>query len=122
MEGRFTYKHYKTWPDEERWELIDGQAWAMSPAPMTRHQELVGRLFMEIQTFLTGKPCKAYLAPFDVLLPEANETDDEVIHTWILEAPGRFGRERLYEKGARAPSAVLEGLVVDSGELFEDLG
>ncbi len=31
---RFTYRHYKTWPDEERWELIDGHAWAMSPAPM----------------------------------------------------------------------------------------
>ena len=24
----FTYRHYKTWPYEERWELIEGQAWA----------------------------------------------------------------------------------------------
>jgi len=49
---RFTYRHYKTWPDEERWELIDGQAWSMSPAPMTRHQGLSGRLFLKIGNFL----------------------------------------------------------------------
>jgi hypothetical protein len=28
---RFTYRHYKTWPDEERWELIEGQARWPSP-------------------------------------------------------------------------------------------
>ena len=33
---RFTYRNYRTWPDDERWELIDGHAWAMSPAPIRR--------------------------------------------------------------------------------------
>ena len=31
---RYTYKEYKTWPEGERWELIEGVAYAMSPAPM----------------------------------------------------------------------------------------
>ena len=25
----FTYGDYRKWPDEERWELIDGQAFSM---------------------------------------------------------------------------------------------
>jgi hypothetical protein len=39
-EERFTYRHYRTWPDSERWELIEGHAWAMSPAPLRAHQKL----------------------------------------------------------------------------------
>ena len=35
---RYTYKDYASWPDEERWELIDGVAYDMSPAPAPRHQ------------------------------------------------------------------------------------
>ena len=36
----FTYHHYRTWPEEERWELIGGQAWSMSPAPTRGHQDI----------------------------------------------------------------------------------
>jgi Uma2 family endonuclease len=75
---RFTYRHYKTWPDEERWELIDGQAWSMSPAPSRWHQELLGKLYLIIATFLKGKPCRVYLAPFDVLLPKGDEPEEEI--------------------------------------------
>jgi hypothetical protein len=31
-EGKFTAGDYWGWPDEERWELIDGVAYAMIPA------------------------------------------------------------------------------------------
>ena len=37
---RFTYADYMTWPEDERWELIEGEAWDMSPAPNTEHQIL----------------------------------------------------------------------------------
>jgi hypothetical protein len=30
----YTYADYATWPDDERWELIDGQAYALTPAPV----------------------------------------------------------------------------------------
>jgi hypothetical protein len=52
-EERYTYRHYKTWPDSERWELI------------------------EIAAYLRGKPCQAYIAPFDLLLPAGDEADDD---------------------------------------------
>jgi len=32
-EKHFSYADYKGWPDDERWELIDGVAYCMSPAP-----------------------------------------------------------------------------------------
>ncbi|MBI9099360.1 MAG: hypothetical protein JEY91_12825 [Spirochaetaceae bacterium] len=34
---KFTYKDYSSWPEDERWELIDGVAYNMSPAPTTTH-------------------------------------------------------------------------------------
>lgn len=77
-EERFTYRQYRTWPEDERWELIDGHAYSMSPAPMRRHQELLARIFVALRTHLKGKTCQAYAAPFDVLLPKAGEEENEV--------------------------------------------
>jgi Uma2 family endonuclease len=106
---RFTYRHYKTWPDEERWELIDGHAWAMSPAPRRRHQELSAKLFREISVFVKGKPCKVYAAPFDVLLPEKDEADDDVDTVVQPDIVVFCDRSKLTERGARgAPDLAIE--------------
>ena len=105
----FTYRHYKTWPDSERWELIDGQAWNMSPAPLRRHQELQHRLALRIGNFLTDKPCKVYEAPFDVLLPAGDEADDEVDSVVQPDLVVFCDRSKLTERGARcAPDLVVE--------------
>ena len=40
----FTWTDYCAWGDDERWELIDGEAFAMSPAPATRHQAILQEL------------------------------------------------------------------------------
>ncbi len=107
--GRFTYRNYRTWPDSERWELIDGQAWAMSPASRRRHQEVSGALFRKIGNFLEGKPCKVYEAPFDVLLPASDEDDDEVATVVQPDIAVFCDRSKLTERGARgAPDLVVE--------------
>jgi len=67
---KFTYSDYLKWPDEERWELIYGEAWDMSPAPNRKHQRISGKLFFQIEDFLKDKDCYVYNAPFDVKLPE----------------------------------------------------
>jgi Uma2 family endonuclease len=77
LSEHFTYRQYRTWPDEERFELIDGLAWMMS-APSQRHQTISMRLSGELYLFLKGKTCMPFSAPFDVLLPKADEADDEV--------------------------------------------
>ena len=66
----YRYGDLKTWPEGERWELIDGQAYAMSPAPRRLHQKLVGYLYRQLAASLEGKPCEVYISPIDVFLPE----------------------------------------------------
>ena len=73
---RFTYADYLKWPDGERWELIDGEAYAMSPAPTISHQTTTGQLFRQIDEALDGAHCRALIAPVDVLLPTPDEADD----------------------------------------------
>lgn len=81
-EAGFTYADYLKWPTGERWELIDGQAYAMSPALSNFHQLIVGELFATIHNHLRGKPCRPFVAPFDVRLPHAG-TDDQQIDTVV---------------------------------------
>jgi Uma2 family endonuclease len=74
-----TYGDYLTWPDDQRYELIDGVAYLMAPpAPSPTHQELVGELHYQARTALEGKRCRVYMAPFDVRLPKDDEMDDQV--------------------------------------------
>ncbi|MEA3456727.1 MAG: Uma2 family endonuclease [Campylobacterota bacterium] len=47
----YTYDDYTYWEGE--WELIDGIAYAMSPAPVKRHQMLCGYIFSEIISHLS---------------------------------------------------------------------
>ena len=77
-EQRYTYADYRAWDDDDRWELIDGIAYAMSPAPTWMHQEISGNLFGQLYVFLDGKPCKVFHAPFDVRL-NADTHDDTVV-------------------------------------------
>ena len=74
-----TYGDYLTWPDDQRYELIDGVAYLMAPpAPSPTHQELVGELHYQARTALEGKRCRAYVGPLDVRLPKDDEMDDQV--------------------------------------------
>ncbi len=77
----FSYADYRLWPENERggrWELINGGACAMAPAPSIVHQTLVGQLFRQIDEALDGVSCRALIAPVDVLLPAGDEAGDEV--------------------------------------------
>ena len=51
LDDRFTYGQYKNWPEDQRWELIDGVAYLMG-APTVKHQRLVGDLYHALRTFL----------------------------------------------------------------------
>jgi len=80
--GRYTYADYVAWDDDQRWELIDGEAYLMS-APIRIHQEIIGNLFSQLKNFLKGKHCKVYLSPFDVRL-NADTEDNTVVQPDIL--------------------------------------
>ena len=74
-----TYGEYLTWPETERTELIGGLAYIKEPpAPTRSHQEVVGELHLQIGLALRGKPYRAYVAPFDVRLPQSEEGDEQI--------------------------------------------
>jgi len=101
---RFTYADYCSWEDDERWELIDGVAYAMS-APSQAHQEILGKLYIKISTFLSGKPCKVFLAPFDVRL-NYDSGDDTVVQPDVMVI---CDRTKLDGKSCNgAPDLVIE--------------
>ena len=76
-EIRYTYKDYCSWPDGERWELIDGVAYAKA-APTLGHHSVTKKIFRQLDAFLHGKPCEAFFAPVAVRL-NAYAKDDEVV-------------------------------------------
>jgi Uma2 family endonuclease len=105
----FTYKEYKTWPLHERWELIDGVAYDMSPAPSRYHQHISRNLEFQIVTFLQDKPCEVYDAPFDVFLPEGDEDEDEITTIVQPDIVVVCDEHKLTDKGCRgAPDIVVE--------------
>lgn len=74
---KLTYGDYLTWPEDERWELVDGEAFDMSLAPSLDHQEILLELGTQFRTFLRGKSCRVFPDP-DVILPRGTETDEKV--------------------------------------------
>lgn len=107
-----TYAEYLTWPEGLCDELINGTAYVREPpAPSRPHQELVGELYLQVRLALEGKPCRAYIAPFDVRLPrygEADELIDTVVQPDVLVV---CDTGKLDERGMRgAPDWIAEVL------------
>ena len=84
LDDCFTYADYLSWDDDERYEIIDGVAYAMA-SPTERHQAISWELARIIYDSLDGKLCKGFTAPFDVrLFPEDDDSDDTVVQPDIL--------------------------------------
>ena len=75
---KFTYGDYLEWTDEERWELINGEAFNITPTPPRRHQDVLMALASKFYNFLEDKSCEVYVAPFDVRLPEADQPEKDI--------------------------------------------
>jgi Uma2 family endonuclease len=106
-----TYGDYCHWPDDVRYELIDGKAYAMSPGPNRRHQELVGEVFRQIGNALEDSGCRVYVAPFDVRLPRGSEADDAIDTVVQPDISLICDRTKLDDRGCRgAPDWVIEVL------------
>jgi len=105
----FTYEDLSTWPEDERWELIDGVAYDMSPAPLRVHADISRELFSIFVTYLRGKPCKVYHAPFDVRLPLGEESDNQIRNVVQPDILVVCDEKKLDDKGCRgAPDLVIE--------------
>jgi Uma2 family endonuclease len=68
----WSYADYLTWEDGQRWEIINGEAYAMTPGPSFRHQSIALRIGSRLERFFSGKGCTPFMAPFDVVFNETN--------------------------------------------------
>ena len=76
---KFTYRDYVAWPDDERWELIDGEAYNMTPAPTTRHQNIVYNVSFILKSKLLNKSCRPFVAPTDVVFSEYDVVQPDIL-------------------------------------------
>ncbi|OLN32094.1 Uma2 family endonuclease [Desulfosporosinus metallidurans] len=79
---RYTFADYLTWPENERWEIIDGVP-HMQSAPTWQHQAISRELLTQFNNYLKEKPCQVFASPFDLRLPETNEEDEET--TFVVQ-------------------------------------
>ena len=78
----YTFADCLTWGENERIEIINGEAVMMAP-PSRTHQKISGELFRQIANFLEGKKCEVYAAPFAVRLFEKDGDTPEDVDTIV---------------------------------------
>lgn len=106
-----TYGDYLNWPDDVRYELVDGHAYAMVPAPSVSHQEVVLELARQVADALEGSECRVLIAPVDVRLPKQDETDNQVDTVVQPDLLVVCDQARVDERGVRgAPDWIVEVL------------
>lgn len=107
----YTYGDYLSWPEDVRYELIDGVAYLMAPAPSVAHQDLVGEIYRQIANALQDRPCRAYISPLDVRLPKAEEADEQVDTVVQPDVIVVCDSSKVDRRGLRgAPDLVVEVL------------
>jgi len=81
-EERFKYKDLKTWPEDERWELIHGVPFRMQ-APRIVHQRVLVKLLTQLGNWFEGKTCEPFVAPVDVLFRDYPDQDEDEVDTVV---------------------------------------
>ena len=105
------YGDYLTWPDDVRYELIDGVAYLMAPAPDLPHQEVAGEIYRQAANNLIGKQCRAFISPVDVRLPKFSEADEKIDTVVQPDVMVVCDSSKIDRRGIRgAPDWVVEVL------------
>jgi len=107
----YTWGDYQTWDDNQRWEIIDGDAYLMSPSPTSRHQRIVGEMHRQMANYFKGKPCRLWVSPMDVVLSEEDVVQPDLL---VVCDPGQITRTHV----SGAPALVVE--VLSDSSVFRD--
>ncbi len=106
---RYTFADCLTWGEDERIEIVDGEAVMMAP-PTTAHQLISGEMFRQLANYLEGKKCRAIPAPFAVRLFEKDGDSPEDVDTTVEpDISVVCDSSRLDKHGCKgAPDMVVE--------------
>jgi Uma2 family endonuclease len=136
---RYTVADYMSWDDGERWELIDGVAYNMSPAPTIKHHDMGMNFYSQLRNRLQGKPCKPFAAAVDVVLSEQDVVQPDVFVVcdpakitpkniqgapdFVVEilSPSTSRKDLREKKALYERAGVAEYLVLDPLELYAQL-
>jgi len=128
---RFTYRNYRTWPDDERWEIIHGLAVDVTEPPGLAHAEVLGSLLTCIQKSLPDHDDRLHLGPFDILLDSGSKPDEDVENLVQPDLVLVTNSERLTNLFYRGiPDWIAEVIfqnraayeIVDKLSLYEEMG
>jgi Uma2 family endonuclease len=135
-QGRWTYDDYRHLPDDSmRYEVIEGNLY-MSPAPLPRHQIILGEIYARFRQFAREQDRgQVIFAPIDVVLdPGAVTVQPDLVYVakenldiiqetniWgvpdlLLEvvSPGNVAHDRKTKYHAYAAAGVREYWIVDA--------
>jgi Uma2 family endonuclease len=134
-QGEWTYLHYAALPDDgQRYEIIDGALYAITPAPSVWHQKVVLRIARYLSTHVEdmGRG-QVFIAPIDVelaynvvvqpdILVILNEGKEKITPSRIIGAPdlvvevsspGTAGHDRREKQDAYAHAGIPEYWIAD---------
>jgi Uma2 family endonuclease len=121
---QYSYADYLTWDDDERWEIINGFAYCMSPAPSRKHQSISVELEGQILNFLKAQQsrCEMYHAPFDVRFPESVHDNEQIIDVVQPDISVICDLSKLDDRGCHgAPDWIIEILSPSTAQKDHDL-
>ncbi len=76
---KLTYEDYRKTPDDERWELLNGEL-IMPPSPTIAHQRVSRRLERRLDTFVEERGLgEVFYAPCDVVLSDVNVVQPDLL-------------------------------------------
>jgi Uma2 family endonuclease len=106
---KYTYADYLRFDDDKRLEIIDGNIYLMSTAPRRIHQEISMNLSILIGSFLKGKECSVYTAPFDVRLFKENTSPFKIENVIQPDISIICDKSKLDDKGCLgSPDWIIE--------------
>ena len=111
---KYTYADYLKTPDDERYELIEGEL-LMTPAPVMRHQRISRKMLIAIDNHVTDNDLgEVFDAPSDVYLDKENVVQPDILFV---------SKERLDIIGEKniqgAPDLVIE--IISESTAYRDL-
>ena len=106
---RFTFADCLTWDEDERIEIINGEAFMMA-TPSRIHQKISMELSRQLANYLEGKKCDVYPAPFGVRLFEQAGDSPEDVDTMVEpDISVVCDRSKLDNHGCKgAPDMIIE--------------
>lgn len=123
IEHRYTYADMQRWPEEDRWELVNGVPLAMSPATGRLHQLVVRNLFRQLDAASMQGGCQAFFAPFDVRLDAPVAAADDAETTTVVQPDILVvcDTARLDDMGCKGPADLVVEVVSPASVLRDNI-